>query len=175
MKNTLLSLAAGLSVVAGAQAGQPVVHSGKDYKAPAAAPCFKDHEFQLDVFGLYGWSTQGQHDDGFGGGLGVNYFFTKNLGFGIDGSLRDADSALWTASASLIARFPIENGSTCLAPYILGGGGVQTNGTTAGSFHAGGGLEFRLPAGFGIFAEGRYFWSGPDDQVQARAGFRIVF
>jgi len=176
MNKILLPLVAGITLAVSANAGQPVVTSDKSYKNPApAAECFRAHELQLDLFGLHGWTTQGNHDDGFGGGLGVNYFLTKHLGVGVDGSIRDADAEIWNASASLILRFPIENGGRCLAPYILGGGGVQTNSTTAGSFHAGGGLEYRLPAGFGLFAEGRYFWAGANDQVQARAGFRIVF
>jgi hypothetical protein len=173
MKKIAFALVASLSLVASSFAGHQMA-SGKDYKSPPADPCFRDQEFQIDTFGLYGWSVEGSHDDGFGGGVGVNYFFLRNLGVGIDGSLRDASSALWTASASLIVRFPIE-GSVCVAPYILGGGGVQTNGTTHGAFHAGGGLEFRLPAGFGFFGEGRYYWAGNDDQVQARLGFRVVF
>ncbi len=175
MKRILLSLAVCLSVAASASAGHQMV-SSKEYKNPAPPPCFQDQELQLDVFGLYGWTNQGDHDDGFGGGLGVNYFFLRNLGIGVDGSVRDADPALWTASASLIVRFPIETGSLCVAPYILGGGGVQTNGTTRGAYHAGAGLEFRCPQGFGVFTEGRYFWAGnDDDQIQARLGFRVVF
>ncbi len=173
MKKILLSLAACLGLAANGFAGHQMA-SGKDYKNPAP-PCFQDQELQLDVFGLYGWSTEGSHDDGFGGGLGVNYFFLRNLGIGVDGSVRDADSALWTSSLSLIVRFPIESGNVCIAPYILAGGGIQTNGTTHGEYHAGGGLEFRLPEGFGVFAEGRYFWAGNDEQVQARLGFRVVF
>jgi hypothetical protein len=174
MKRILLSFAACLSLAASASAGHEMVSSGKDYKNPVP-PCFQDQELQLDVFGLYGWTAQGNHDDGFGGGLGVNYFFMRNLGVGVDGSVRDADSALWTASVSLIVRFPIEGDSLCLAPYILAGGGVQTNGSIDGEFHAGTGLEFRCPQGFGVFAEGRYYWAGHNDQIQARLGFRVLF
>ena len=173
MKKIAFSLIACMSLASGAFAGHQMA-GGKDYKGGPATPCFQDQEFQLDVFGLYGWSTEGSHDNGFGGGIGANYFFLRNLGVGVDASVRDASSALWNASASLIVRFPIE-GSTCLAPYILAGGGVQTNGTTHGSFHAGGGLEFRLNPGLGIFGEGRYIWAGNDDQAQARLGVRIVF
>jgi hypothetical protein len=175
MKRILLSFAACLSLAASASAGHEMASSGgKDYKNPVP-PCFQDQELQLDVFGLYGWTAQGNHDDGFGGGLGMNYFFLRNLGVGVDGSLRDADSALWTASVSLIVRFPIEGDSLCLAPYILAGGGVQTNGSIDGAFHAGGGLEFRCPEGYGMFVEGRYFWAGHNDQIQARVGFRVLF
>lgn len=174
MKKIAFSLIACLSIASSAFAGHQMA-SGKDYKGGPAAPCFGDHELQLDVFGLYGWSMKGEHEDGFGGGVGMNYFFSQNLGVGIDGTARDADSALWTASASLIARFPLDLGGTCIAPYVLGGGGVQTNGTTHSAWHAGGGLEFRVAPGFGVFTEGRYIWAGDDDQLQARLGFRVVF
>lgn len=175
MKRILLSFAACLSLAASASAGHEMATSGKDYKNPVP-PCFQDQELQLDVFGLYGWTAQGNHDDGFGGGLGVNYFFLRNLGVGIDGSLRDADPESWTASVSLIVRFPIEGDSLCLAPYLLAGGGLQWGfANPDGEFHAGGGLEFRCPQGFGVFAEGRYYWAGHNDQIQARVGFRVLF
>ncbi len=179
MKKIALILTACLGIAGGAFAGQPV----RDYKTDKnpPAPCFKDQELQLDVFGLYGWSTQGPTGDGFGGGLGLNYFFLRHFGFGVDGSVRDASDGarrgdvLWTASASLIARCPLELGSICIAPYFLGGGGVQSNDTTNGTGHAGGGLEWRATPKIGIFTEGRYIWAGHEDQVQARFGARIVF
>lgn len=174
MKKIAFSLIACLSLAGSVFAGHQM-SGGKDYKGGPSTPCFHDQELQLDVFGLYGWTAKGNHDDGFGGGLGVNYFFTENFGVGVDGSVRDADPALWTASASLIARFPIDLGSTCLAPYVLAGGGLQANGTITGEWHAGGGLEFRVAPNFGVFTEGRYFWAENNDQIQARLGFRVVF
>jgi hypothetical protein len=175
MKKIAFSLLACLALVASASAGHQMA-SGKDYKGTPPPPCFQDQEFQLDLFGLHGWTTDGPHDDGFGGGLGLNFFFIRNLGIGIDGSVRDADGGdvLWTASASLIVRFPIE-GSVCVNPYILAGGGVQGNDQTEGEVHAGGGLEFRVNPGLGIFAEGRYYWADDVEQAQARLGLRFAF
>ena len=180
MKTIVIALAACVSIGGSAVAG----HAVRDYKADKNPPgaCFAETELQLDLFGLYGWSTEGSSGDGFGGGIGVNYFFQRYFGIGVDGAVRDAsnhgsrESALWNASASLIGRFPLElGGGLCLAPYILGGGGVQANGTTHGSFHAGGGLEWRATPMLGVFTEGRYIWAGHEDQVQVRLGARIVF
>jgi hypothetical protein len=171
MKKIALAAIACLSIGASAFAG----HEMKEYKQPLPEPCFHDQELQLDIFGLYGWGTDGSNDSGAGGGLGVNYFWQRNLGVGIDGYARDGGSTVWGVSASLIVRFPIETGSLCLAPYILGGGGYQENGVSAGSFHAGGGLEFRLTPTLGIFTEGRYIWAGPEDSAHARLGVRLVF
>ena len=164
MKKIAFSLIACLSIASSAFAGHQMA-SGKDYKGAAAVPCFQDQELQLDVFGLYGWTTDGPHDDGFGGGIGISYFFMRNLGVGIDGSIRDADDDnLWTVSANLIVRFPIE-GSVCVAPYALVGGGIQGNDGTEAEVHAGGGLEFRLNPGLGIFTEGRYYWGEDIEQI----------
>src|SRR5207247_1334735 len=100
---------------------------------------------------------RGDHGDGFGGGLGVNYFFSRYFGIGVSGNLRDGDAnGIWNVDGSLIARYPLELGTVCIAPYILAGGGFEADGSTVGTWHAGGGLEWRATPTFGIFGEGRY-------------------
>jgi hypothetical protein len=177
MKNIALSAVATLTLVASSFAGQQI-SSGKDYKQPAPeAPCFQDQEFQLDIFASYTDTvSNGKYGDGFGGGVGFNYFFSRYVGFGVDGNVFDAGvNGLWSASGRVILRLPID--SLCLAPYIFGGGGVQANGETVGSFHAGGGLEWRATQTIGLFAEGRYTWTADsaEDNGQARLGVRFVF
>ena len=164
----------------------------KDYKAPVppAPPCFKDQEFQIDLFGSYINMTRQGHDDFFhafnhdrerdggGGGLGVNYFFLRYVGVGVDGDVNSTHHGLWDTTGKLIARIPIELGSFCMAPYAFGGGGVQTDGVTAGTYVAGAGVEFRVAAHVGIFGEGRYTWAAherEDDNAQARLGVRLAF
>lgn len=152
------------------------VTTGKEYKQPVLPSCFADQELQLDVFGSYTWITEGKYDDGFGGGIGVNYFFTRNLGVGVDGNILDGDAnGLWSFSGKVIARLPID--SACLAPYVFVAGGVQTNGSTVGTVGAGAGLEYRvIPNKLGIFTEGRYTWGAQtNENVQARLGVRVVF
>jgi hypothetical protein len=178
MKKIALPLIACLGLASSAFAGHEVKET-KEYKAPVE-PCFKDQELQLDVFAS--WldcrrNVTNGSKDGFGGGLGVNYFFTRYLGVGADGNISAASNGLWTFSGSLIARLPIETGGICLAPYILGGGGFQTDGVNAGTWHAGGGLEWRATHNLGIYGEGRYTWAGSHDEANARVslGVRFIF
>ena len=159
-----------------AVAGTEVQTESKEYKAPVEVLCFKDQEFQLDVFGSYTDSrSNSPHGDGFGGGIAVNYFFIRNLGVGVDGNIFDGDAnGVWDVSGRLIVRFPIDE--ICLAPYLFGGGGWEANGDDFGTLHAGGGLEWRATETIGLFGEGRYTW-GEDDRnsSQARVGVRFVF
>ncbi len=186
MNKIALSFIASVTVAGSALAGQPMMHTGKDYKAPIPppVPCFRDTEFQLDVFGSYTWVTQGssildnRDADGVGGGIGLNYFFTRYLGIGIDSNIFEGDvNGLWTFTGNLIARFPIEAGGVCLAPYILGGGGYAVDGQGEGIWQAGGGLEWRVvPEKLGVYAEGRYIWADEHgDMAQVRLGVRFVF
>jgi hypothetical protein len=173
MKKIAIPFLACLAIASSAFAGHEMKES-KEYKA-AAEPCFKDQELQLDVFASY-TDSRGSHGDGFGGGLAVNYFFMKYVGVGVDGNIFDGDSnGVWDATGRVIFRYPIE-GSVCLAPYIFGGGGVLTDSVTVGTWHAGGGLEWRATHTIGIFGEGRYTWGADNqDAAQARLGVRFVF
>lgn len=178
MKKLTLTFLASLAVVATSFAGQEM----KEFKAPAPEPCFQAGEFQLDLFGSYnGAITNEEFGDGFGGGVGVNYFFTEMLGFGVSGNVYqgnhtfNGDRAVWHTSANLIVRFPLQD--ICLAPYIFGGGGLGIDGTTVGTWEAGGGLEWRATPSLGVFAEGRYIWAASQDtdSTQTRVGVRFVF
>ncbi len=175
MKNISLCALSALALATTAFAGQPMVSNGKDGKG-MAEPCIKDVELQLDVFGSYTDSRSSAHGDGFGGGLAVNYFFMRYLGVGVEGNIYDGNSsAVWNIDGRLIARYPID--SNCCVPYVFAAGGVQTDGSTSGTFGLGGGLEYRIvPQKLGIFAEGRYTWAGSeDDSAQVRVGVRVVF
>lgn len=177
MKTIALTLIAGIAAASSAFAGHEISH--KDKVVTPMEPCFKDQELQLDVFGSYTATRNGSsHGDGFGGGLGVNYFFMKYVGVGVDGNIYDGDAnGVWDFSARVIVRYPIEMGSFCIAPYAFGGGGLVTDGGTDGTLHAGGGLEWRATHTIGIFGEGRYTWAdtSSNDNAQARVGVRFVF
>ena len=176
MNKLTSSIFASLALAATGFAGTEV-RSGKDYKTPAPEPCFKDVELQLDVFGSYtNPASRSRYGSDFGGGLGVNYFFTRYLGVGVSGNIYDGNAGgVWNVDASVIARYPLELGTFCIAPYILAGGGVQTDGITTGAWHAGGGLEWRATSSIGIFGEGRYIWAEDNDSATARVGLRFVF
>src|ERR1700712_3191307 len=66
-------------------------------------------------------------DHGYGGGLDVNYMFSRYLGLGLEGYAIDADDVIGQASGNLIFRYPVPN--TRFAPYGYAGGGVLFNGS----------------------------------------------
>jgi opacity protein-like surface antigen len=178
MKKITMPFIACLALATSAFAGQEI----KESKAVAPEPCFKDQELQIGAFGSYTSTTAANpHADGFGGGIEVNYFFMRYLGVGVDGNIYEGDAnGVWDATGRLIARFPIDNGvgGLCIAPYIFAGGGVLTDSILVGTWHVGGGLEYRATQQIGIFAEGRYTWGGEDGEfnaAQARVGVRFVF
>jgi hypothetical protein len=161
MKKLTYSFLASAALATSAFAGHEAVVS-KEYKA----------------LGSYsGAKNNGDIGDGFGGGVGVNYFFTRNLGIALSGNVYDGTHAgIWHTDLDVVVRFPME-GSVCIAPYIMGGGGILTDGTTVGTWNAGAGLEWRTSPTFGIFGVGRYIWgaNGYTDSAQARVGLRFVF
>ena len=174
-------------------AGETMMRSSKETHAPTTS-CFADREWQIDLFGTYGFAANNQErilgDHAWGGGLGVNYFFQRYLGVGLEGILYDTSAdALGSAALNVFVRFPCE--SSCLAPYLYGGvGGVfnaedrdkRLPGADDGeeallAGHVGVGLEYRVRPNFGIFADGRYTFvdKGRNDFATARAGFRFAF
>jgi Outer membrane protein beta-barrel domain len=167
---TLVALA---TLTTAAFAGQPIAGPGKGI---TPEPCFGETELQLDVFGAY-HSSSGSFGDGWGGGLGVNYFFSRYLGLGVDVALTDGDDdSIWTYRGSLLARYPIDFGNHCLAPYLRVSGGIQSEDDDESFIGVGGGLEWRVTPRFGIFGEGSYNWAEDDnDFATARAGVRFVF
>jgi hypothetical protein len=192
MKKLTISLLAVLGLVGTSFAGHEMA-SGKEYKGPPAPePCFKDRELQFDVFGEYavgeGPNQVGLfREHGWGGGVGINYFFTRNIGIGVDASWLDAEesthgvrhhendrvndfinrhiannndtTAIHNFTGSLIFRFPMD--AACLAPYVYVGGGCHVDGDQWASAHAGVGLEYRIvPSKVGLFADGRWTYLG---------------
>ncbi len=153
-----------------------------EYRA-ANAPLFTANELSLDMFGSYlagedKLSHLFQHNirhGVWGGGVGVNYFITRELGVGGDINIPDDGGKFVDSMAgNLIARFPIE--SAGLAPYIFGGGTRVTQPEWQWAGQAGVGLEVRLNPVTGIFVDGRYMWlDKTPDQLELRAGMRFVF
>jgi hypothetical protein len=199
MKSLTLSLAASLALVAFASAGEHVYSTGKSYKqpvAPAPAGCFSDHEFQFDTYGIAAFGESGKtglfRDSAYGGGVGLNYFFHRNIGLGLDaawlsakeatigGNANPSRTTLHNFSGSVIFRLPIE--SCCVAPYTYVGGGYHVDGENWASAHVGVGLEYRcVPNKVGIFVDGRWTYLGDRFEEKdlnfwsVRAGVRLVF
>lgn len=146
---------------------------------------YPDQEFTIDLFAAYADQKEKFNDTfdeslrggRFGAGLGVNYFFTRNLGigadaFGIDNN--DGDDIVDAANASLIFRLPIDVAH--LAPYAFGGGGRQWEGRDTWTAHVGAGLEVRLNRHTGIFLDGRHvFTDEGGDYALIRSGLRFAF
>jgi hypothetical protein len=189
----LLTFAAAVTVTTQISQAQDTVHVWDDPRGwwgnhfvyvKEGSPKFTAHELSLDLFGSY-WAGQRRVEDVFetnirhgtwGGGAGLNYFLTREIGFGGDLNISDNDgNFVDTASGSLIARLPIE--SVGLAPYIFGGGTRLTEqGTWEWAGHAGIGLEFRPNPITGIFADARYIWPEDiGDSLLIRTGLRFVF
>lgn len=196
MKKLTISLLAVLGLIGSAFAGHEMV-SSKEYKQPAPPEgCFNDRELQVDVFGSYaigeGPSQVGLfRDHGWGGGIGVNYFFARNFGVGVDATWLYAKevgtvdnggdkTTIHNFTGSFIVRLP--NDATCLAPYLFVGGGFHVDGDQWASAHGGLGIEYRIvPNKVGLFADGRWTYFGDryghDDlnHFSTRLGVRFVF
>lgn len=110
-----------------------------------------------------------------GAGVGLNHFFTRNLGVGAEAySENTKRHFIDNASANLIARFPI--GESGLAPYVYLGGGRQFDPIELSFGQVGAGLEYRFTREVGIFADGRFvITDGAKDHGLARVGLRLVF
>ena len=137
---------------------------------------FDEREWSFDLFGTYAATESGLYDDGFGGGVGVNYFFTRYLGVGIDGYWWDGSPAgvVSSISGSLIGRLPMDE--LHLAPYVFAGGGGHFNSVDQASGHAGLGLEYRFTPNFALFSDGRYvFTDETNDFGLIRFGVRFPF
>ena len=156
--------------------------TGGDYNTknplpPASQTCTAfDSGFELSAYVAASLANEGS-DDYMGGGIGIAYFLTENIGVDLNYAPFNYESVVHFSTVDLALRFPME--SVCLAPYIIGGGGVVTDGSTKGVWRIGGGIDFRPEAlgNIGIFADGTYNWidgTYPDTTI-VRLGLRLYF
>jgi hypothetical protein len=171
-----LTLSSATAVLAGTES------KAVETPAPEPVELFRAHEFQVDTSfaaALGRYSDRSAH--GLGGNLGLNYFFTRYFGIGIDNSLGGAVGAgsiggvFYSLQADLIARYPIE--SLHLAPYAFaGGGGTWGNYRGQGNGNVGGGIEYRINRNIGTFLDSRYIYGNDGlNQSLTRVGFRFAF
>jgi hypothetical protein len=141
-------------------------------------------EFSIDGYGVgalhehdFDNGVLARHDLRWGGGAGINFFFTKYIGVGGDAyaiGQSHTHSFVDTTTGNLIFRVPILN--TGIAPYIFGGAGYQFQGIDQIVGGGGVGVEFRLVPHFSIFADARYLAAvKTEDYGLGRAGVRISF
>lgn len=132
-----------------------------------ASELFPAKDSNLRLFGTY----VGQANDKWGGGIGLDYFFSQYAGIGLSTHMENTGgTAIDNLVSELYVRYPIEKWKA--APYAVGGGGYEFGGK--GWFQSvGGGLELRFKKRWGIFADWQYvFHDGYDDNV-IRAGIRV--
>jgi hypothetical protein len=153
-------------------------------KPAAQMEKYRTQETSLDIF-TTGTINQETIDDltglrydedvEFGIGVGLNHFFTRNIGIGVEAYSEDTEKHfLDQASASLIVRFPL--GESCFAPYFYGGGGRQFDPIELSFAQVGAGVELRFTPKVGVFLDARYvFTDGADDHALARLGLRLAF
>lgn len=179
-KYIVTGLAAVIAATSSAFAGTEV--SSKKTVVPVEAPCvFRDQELQIDAYGQGTFYDTGR--PGWGGGLGLTYYFMRNLGVGVEQGVfgrNDRGSSSyteWNTLGNLYLRFPIC--SWRLSPYIMAGGGAfyGNSGSGRGAGVVGGGLEYRFTDNIGAFWDGRYVYSGesPHSAALSRVGLRFAF
>jgi hypothetical protein len=143
---------------------------------------FRANEWSADVFGSYSDIINRPggrkfYRSGFGGGVGGNYFFTRNFGFGLEGEGWDGNhGGVGAVEGNFIARWPFEE--MHLAPYAFIGGGYDFGDIGAFKGNAGLGVEYRFTPHIGIFADGRFVLvekGSVNNYDMARLGVRYAF
>lgn len=145
---------------------------------------YRAHELSVDAYGsasLGAYSLDHlsgdkvRHNTRLGAGVGINYFFTRNIGVGLDAYSENTTGAFVdSASANLILRLPL--GQSGFAPFVYGGGGRQFDLLKAWFGQIGAGIEYRFCPKMGIFLDTR--WVLPDEAKNydvARLGMRFAF
>jgi hypothetical protein len=180
--------AAGLLLITGTAKAvhmweDPTDWMGGHFTYNIQGPRYTAQELSFDAFGSFTaaerkfselFETNIRHGK-WGGGVGLNYFVTREIGFGADINIPDNDgNFVDSVSGSLILRWPFEPSG--FAPYAFGGGGRGTDPAWEWLGHAGVGVEYRWNPTTGIFVDGRYVWADQTfDRLVLRAGFRLVF
>lgn len=153
-------------------------YSAKAPIAPAPVGCTAfDPGFEMSAY-VAGSLPNGNGEDVIGGGIGFAYFFTENIGLDVNYAAFDTESTSHFVTADMVLRFPIK--SVCLAPYLIGGAGIRTNGSSEAVWRLGGGVDFRpaMLGNIGLFADGTYNWingSVYSDTTIVRVGMRLPF
>jgi hypothetical protein len=124
---------------------------------------FQAGELSLPLFGLY-LDTPA---DKFGGGIGLDYYLTRNLGVG--GVVQLVDELRPAAEAYF--RLPL--GTLSLAPYAVGTAGYRVQ--TSEWFQAiGGGAEWRFRKNVSLFGDFQWqFNVETKDGATVRVGLRL--
>jgi hypothetical protein len=185
LNKVFVSAAAALMIATGAGRAADTMANWHDrFTYANEGQIFFPNEFSFDAFGVYTTTSRRSFGDlftdnirhgKFGGGVGVNYFVTRYLGFGADMTMTaNGGKFIDNAMGNLILRLPIDKAH--LAPYIFGGFGGQFDPRTDWVADAGAGLDFRFNHYTALFIDGRYIWvNNQPDYALFRAGLRFSF
>jgi hypothetical protein len=188
MKKGVLVLATVTGMACCAYAQNPTYTTPEEAQTtPQPAPDDRWHlyhpcELSVDGFGMaslheydFNNGVRARRDLRWGGGAGINFFFTKYIGVGGDAyAVSTHHSFVDTTTGNLIFRVPIAD--TGIAPYIFGGAGYQFAGIDQLVGGGGLGVEFRLVQHFSLFVDARYLAAAKTaDFGVGRAGVRISF
>lgn len=185
MKQLMVIAAAAFFTATAAQAAHEYNWNARDrFTYASEGDVFLPNEFSFDAFATYTSTPRANFEDIFkndlrhgtwGGGIGLNYFFTKYVGISTDVVASDNGyKFIDSASANLVLRLPIEPAH--IAPYIFGGAGGQFDPKSQYLIDAGVGVDFRINHWTGIFIDARYVW--PEDTADYglfRSGLRFAF
>jgi len=176
------------------------VKLGKDKTVTPVEELFRGNEFDVSIYGAVGLgrvdyytttkttvtdgavpiitttTTKHYTHDAWGGGVEVDYFFTRFFGLGIEGDWLAGHDVISSVAGNLIGRYPFEYGTWGWAPYGFIGGGGQFDSQNAGFGQIGAGAEVRFKCHWGIFSDAR--WVIHDtfiDYALIRAGLRFNF
>jgi hypothetical protein len=117
--------------------------------------------------------SKGSDDFRLGMGFGGNYFFTRNLGAGVEVPLRQFELPE-EIDASFYLRYPLND--TPWAPYGFAGFGRQYKGNAQWKSYVGAGVEYRWNPNTGVFTDIRgTFPETTGDYAMIRAGLRLGF
>ena len=134
-----------------------------------AESLFTENEVSLLGFANYA----DRPDDYWGGGIGLTYFLTRNVGLGASTYWSDFKGSFFdNVSGEDYLRLPL--GASPLAIYGLGSVGYTWE-FNNWFFGFGGGAELRFSKQFGLFSDIRWMLNeaGEDNGVSVRIGLRL--
>jgi len=159
--------------------GPAPVAAGCECFAPGTALSIFAAGYIPDGTSIGGGLNAFDHDDDdvVGGGIGFEQFVTTNLGYAFTAAWYGEEGTIHNYTLDAIYRLPL--GDLCVAPYVLGGGGVHTNGSVAAIGRLGAGLDIRFPglSCSGLFADWIYTFGSDDvsDTQIVRLGVKLPF
>lgn len=134
-----------------------------------AQDLFQANELSLMTFG--NWIDK--QDERWGGGIGIGYFLTRNLGVAATTHWEDLEGTFFdNLAGEAYLRLPLSR--LPIAPYALGSAAYSWE-HEIWSFGVGGGAELRFNEAVGLFSDIQWLFNegAGNDGVGVRFGFRF--